>query len=152
MYVILNPDKIHIKCIILYIYLWLCWVSVAARGFSSSFEVQGAALESQCAGFSLRWLLLLGNWAPGCYSFSSRGSWAPEHRLNSRGSWASLLDAMWELLRSGVKPVSPAVAGGFFTTWETHFTWQLRQTNIEGEEATGYHDNYIGYFLFKEDL
>ena len=120
-----------------YLFIYGCVASPLLRRFFSSFDVQGAALGSQCAGFSLQWLLLLGNWAPGCYSF------------NSYGSWASLLCGMWDLSRPGIKP---ALAGGFFTTWETHFTWQLRQTNIEGEEATGYHDHYIGYLLFKEDL
>ena len=31
-------------------------------------------------------------------------------------AWAQLLCGMWDLPRSGVEPVSPALAGGFFTT------------------------------------
>ena len=83
MYVILNH----------FIYLFMAVLGlrccVGARffcGFFPSFEVQGAALER--AGFSLRWLLLLGSWALGSHSFSSCGSWAPERRLNSCGVWA----------------------------------------------------------------
>ena len=44
-----------------------------------------------------------------------------EHRLQTRrlsscGSQASLLRGMWDLPRPGLKPVSPALAGGFLTT------------------------------------
>ena len=48
--------------------------------------------------------------------FSGSGSWAPEHRLNSCGTWAELLRGIWDPPRSGIEPVSPASAGGFFTT------------------------------------
>ena len=50
------------------------------------------------------------------HGFSSRGSQALEDRLNSCGARAWLLQGMWELPRSGIKPVSPALVGGFFTT------------------------------------
>ena len=50
------------------------------------------------------------------HGFSSRGSRALEHRLNSCGAWAWLLQGMWELPRSGIKPISPALVDGFFTT------------------------------------
>ena len=39
-----------------------------------------------------------------------------EHRLNSCVTGAWLLCSMWGLLRSGIKCVPPALAGGFFTT------------------------------------
>ena len=44
-----------------------------------------------------------------------------EHRLQTRrlsscGSRAQLLRGMWDLPRPGVKPVSPALAGGLATT------------------------------------
>ena len=42
------------------------------------------------------------------------GSWALEHRLSTCGAW--LFHGVWNLLRPGVKPMSPALAGGFFTT------------------------------------
>ena len=41
---------------------------------------------------------------------------APEHRLQSCAAWASLLWGVWGLPRSGIKPVSPALAGRFFRT------------------------------------
>ena len=41
---------------------------------------------------------------------------ALEHRLNSCGTWTVLLQNMWHHLRSGMEPMSPALAGIFFTT------------------------------------
>ena len=38
------------------------------------------------------------------------------HRLSSCGSRAQLLRGMWDLPRSGLEPVSPALAGRFSTT------------------------------------
>ena len=55
--------------------------------------------------------------AQGCSGFSSCGSWAVEHRLNCSAF-------MWDLSRSGIEPVSPALAGRFSTT-EAHtpYNW-----------------------------
>ena len=47
------------------------------------------------------------------HSLSSCGSKALESRFNSCGPWAYLLLRMWNLPRSGIKPMSPALAGGF---------------------------------------
>ena len=60
-----------------------------------------------CQGFSLvsendRGLL------SNCGGLSSFGSWALEHKHSNRG--------MWDLPRSGIEPVSPVLAGRFFTT------------------------------------
>ena len=66
-------------------------------------------------------------------AFSSCGKWGPlfiavpgpltvadhrlqTHRLSSCGSRAQLLRGMWDLPRPGLKPVSPALAGGLSTT------------------------------------
>ena len=71
-------------------------------------------------------------------AFPSCGKWGPlfiavhgpliiaaslvaEHRLQTRrlsncGSRAQLLCGMWDLPRPGLKPVPPALAGGFLTT------------------------------------
>ena len=51
-------------------------------------------------------LVALGTWA----------SVAVERRLSSCGSRPSLLRGMWGLPGPGIKPVSPALAGGFLTT------------------------------------
>ena len=47
-----------ISLFILFIYFWLCWVFVAARGLSLV-VARGAYSLLRCPGFSLRWLLLL---------------------------------------------------------------------------------------------
>ena len=46
---------------------------------------------------------------------SSCGSWALEHWLNSCGTHTCLLHGMWDLPAPGFEPVSPALAGRFFT-------------------------------------
>ena len=88
-----------------------CWVVkiplvAVRRGYSSL----------QRAGFSLRWLLLM--WSPGSrvLELLQCGSWAPQHRLNSCGEWAWLPHSLRDLPRSGIKPVCPELADGFFTT------------------------------------
>ena len=53
------------------------------------------------------------------------------HRLNSCGARAWLLLSMWDLLRSGITPVFPALAGRFFTTeppgksYPVIFKWRM---------------------------
>ena len=51
--------------------------------------------------------------ALGLHNCSSQ---APEHRLRSCGARAQLLCSMQDLPGPGIEPVSPALAGGFFTT------------------------------------
>ena len=84
-------------------YLWLCWVFVAARELSVV-AANGGYSSLRCAGFSLRWLLLLQSTGSRRAGFSSCGSRA----------W--LLRGMWDLPGAGLEPVSPALAGGFLTT------------------------------------
>ena len=47
------------------------------------------------------------------HGLSSLSSQALQHRLNSCSTQAWLPHGMWNLLRSGVKPMPPALAGGF---------------------------------------
>ena len=63
-----------------FIYFWLCWGFVAARGLSllAAMERAGAARWLWCVGLSLWWLLLL--WSLGFRA----------HRLSSCGTRASL--------------------------------------------------------------
>ena len=61
----------------LFIYFWLRWVFVAARGLSLV-AASGGYSSLQCAGFSLRWLLLLQSTGSGHAGFSSCGTWAQE--------------------------------------------------------------------------
>ena len=64
---------------------WLCWVFVAVCGLSLV-AANGGYSSLWCAGFSLRWLLLL--WSTGSRhaGLSSCGSQALEHRLSSCGT------------------------------------------------------------------
>ena len=95
-----------------FIYLfWLCWVlawalfSCGERGHSLPW----------CLGFSPRWLLLLPSTGSRQVGFSSCGSRAPERRLSSCGTRAQLLCGMWNPLRPGLEPVSPALSGRLLT-------------------------------------
>ena len=66
---------IYIKLFILFIYFWLRWVFIAARGLSLV-APSGGYSSLWCVGFSLWWLFLL--WSAGfrCVGFSSCGIWA----------------------------------------------------------------------------
>ena len=59
----------------LFIYYWLHWVLAAARGLSLV-VASGGHSSLRCAGFSLRWLLLLGSTGSRRPGFSSCGTWA----------------------------------------------------------------------------
>jgi len=39
-----------------------------------------------------------------------------EHRLSGCVTWAYWSHGMWDLPEPGIKPMSPALAGGFLTT------------------------------------
>ena len=69
------------------IYFCLCWVFVAACRLSLV-AVSGGYSSLQCAGFSLRWLLLLWSMGSLACGLSSCGSQALECRLSSRGARA----------------------------------------------------------------
>ena len=56
------------------IYVWLCWVFVAARGLSLV-AASGGYSSLRCVGLSLRWLLLLLSTGSRCAGFSSCGMW-----------------------------------------------------------------------------
>ena len=76
------------KVIYLFVYLFrLHWVSVAARRLSLVEASRGYS-SLRCAGFSLRWLLLLRSTGSRHMGFSSCGSQALEHRLSSCGAQA----------------------------------------------------------------
>ena len=81
--------------------LWLLWVFDAERGLSL---VRRVGLLSSC----VFWALLCGG--------SSCGAQGLEPGFSGCGTKAQLLCSTWDLPRSGIKPVSPALAGGFLTT------------------------------------
>ena len=76
------------------------------------------AQASHCGGFSCcgAQALVCGPSVVVARGLSSCGSQALECRLSSCGPRAQLLRGMWDLPRPGLKPVSPALAGGFLTT------------------------------------
>ena len=59
--------------IYLSIYVWLCWVFVAARGLSLV-AASGGYSSLRCAGFSSRWLVLLQSTGSRHAGFSSCGT------------------------------------------------------------------------------
>ena len=71
----------------LFIYFWLHWVFVAARGLSLVVG-SGGYSALRCTGFSLRWLLLLRSTGSRRAGFSSCGSRALERSLSSCGARA----------------------------------------------------------------
>ena len=80
------------------------------------------ASHSHCGGFSCFGPQALGHMGFNM-GFSSWDSWAqyrrseaPEHRLSRRGAQALLLWSIRDLPGSGIKPMSSALEGGFFTT------------------------------------
>ena len=89
-------------------FFWLHWVFVAARGLYLVVASGGYSFL-RCAGFSLRWLLLLRSTGSRRSGFNSCGSWAVERRLSSCGARAQLLRGMWDPPGPGLEPVSPCI-------------------------------------------
>ena len=56
--------------------------------------------------------------------FSSCGSWALEHKLNSCGICAQLLLGIWDLPGPGIEPGSPALVGRILSHWSRE-AWTL---------------------------
>ena len=84
----------------IYLLLGLCCCTQAL----SSCGQRGGYPLLRCAGFSLRWLLLL------------RSADSSRTGFSSCGALVLLLLGMWDLPGPGLEPVSPALAGGFLTT------------------------------------
>ena len=59
------------------------------------------------------------------HGLSSCGSQALEHRLSGCGIPAWLLHGLRDLPGPGIEPVSPALAGGFFTTESPGKPWDI---------------------------
>ena len=107
--------------IIVFVYFWPCWVFVA--GLLSSCRERGL-LALWCAGFPLRWFLLLqivGSWACRLPWLQHMGSVVVAPRFQSTGSLAvgqglSCSATFGVFLDQGANPMSPALAGRLFTT------------------------------------
>ena len=75
-----SPNNINLFYLLLFVYLFIsfgcvCWVFVAVHGLSLVAASRGYS-SLRCAGFSLRWLLLLQARALECTGFSRCGAWA----------------------------------------------------------------------------
>ena len=88
----------------IFFYYFMCFVLAVLSLHQSSL---------QWMGFSLRWLLLLWSTGSRVHRIQQCGSWALENQL-----WYTGLVGSWcvGLSGSGIKLMSPALAGGFFTT------------------------------------
>ena len=93
-----------------HLFIFGCVGSSLPRGLSQV-AASGGYSSLWCAGFSLRWILLLRSTGSRCTGFSSCGTWAQQ-------LWCTglVFRGMWDLPRPGIEPVSPALAGGFLTT------------------------------------
>ena len=89
---------------IFFIYFRLHWVFIATSRLFLFAVSRDHSLQLQCVGFSLWWLLLMQNKGSGHTGFSS----CDTQTQLPRGTW--------NLPRPGIKPVSPALAGGSLTT------------------------------------
>ena len=105
--------------LIMFVYLFGCMGSSWLCELVSSCGEWGTTPVAGC------WFLLLrstGSRACGwasvvvAHGLNRGGFQAPEHRLSSCGAQAQLLHGTWDLPGSEVKPVSPPLAGGLFTT------------------------------------
>ena len=113
-------SKTELLALLSIISLWLCWV-FPSWDFLQLWRT--GHLSSCGAWEALWWLFLLQTWALGCTGFSSCSTWPQQlwlldsrARFNNWGIGPQLLRSMWDLLGSGVKPVSPELAIVFFTT------------------------------------
>ena len=100
-----------INLFILFIYFWLHWVFIAARGLSRVAASGGYSLL-WCAGFSLWWLLLLWSMGSRHAGFSSCGTWAQQLWLTGSRAQAQ------QLWRMG--PAAPRHVGSSRTRAQTH--------------------------------
>ena len=103
--------------IVLFIDLFLAVQSLCCCTGFCLVVVLVAVLSLQCAGFSLRRLLLFWSMGSRPAGFSSCSCQALEHKLSSCGERAWLLRGMWDLHGPEIKPVSLTLAGRFVIQW-----------------------------------
>ena len=86
----------------------MCWVFSVARAFSLVTASWGYSLVVACGLLTVMASLVAAHIVV--------TSWVVEHRFSNGGTRAQLLHYMWDLPQPGIKPVSSALAGGFFTS------------------------------------
>ena len=96
--------------ITLFIYFWPCWVFVAVQAFSLVPVSGGYCLAAMCGLLTVVASLVKEHGLRNC------SSWALKRRLSGYDTRAYLHRDMWDLPGPGTKPVSPELAGRFFTT------------------------------------
>ena len=96
-------------------YFWLYWVFADAQGLSLVAESGGYCLVTGHRLLTVAASLVVEHDFRHT-SFSGCGLQALERGLNSCGAQAQLLHGTWNLPVPGIKPVSPALAGGFLST------------------------------------
>ena len=130
-----------------FIYLFLAALALrcCVRAFLQLRRV-GATLScgawaSYCGGFSCCRARALGTRASVvvAHRLSSCCSGALEHRLSSCGAQPYLLCGMWDLPGPGLKPVSPALAGGFLTTAPPGKPWRYFYNSLFGLNPILFH-------------
>ena len=115
-------------------YFWICWVFGAMWALSLVASSRGCSLLAVCRLLSLAAAFVAQ--ALGHLGFSicnmwlsSCNFWAPDHRLSNCGTWLSCAEA-YGIVRNQGWNMSPAFAGGFFTTEPPGKPWKCRlQTN-----------------------
>ena len=108
----------------LFIYFWLCWISVALFRLSLVAVTRGHSLVlaygllTLVAPFTRPLAQAPSAQASGVAAcgLSSCDLWALEHGLSGCGARAQFLRGMWDPSRPGIKPVFPALAGGLPST------------------------------------
>ena len=116
-------ERIFLKVLLFTYYFWLPWVFVAVRAFPQLQRAR-APLQLRCLDFSLWWLLLLrsmGSRVCGLQQLQHMGSIVVASGLQNTGSVVVELGLSCSVacsisLDQGIKPMSPALADGFFTT------------------------------------
>ena len=107
----------YIFCFLSYLFLFGSAESLLLQALFSSCSKQW--LLSSCGvGFALQWLLLLQSTSSRALSFSSCSTQdqqlqVPSSRARTKQLWCS---SMWNFPGPEIKPVSPSLAGRFFTT------------------------------------
>ena len=99
----------------IFIYLQLCWVFVAERGLFSICDEWGLFFVA-VHGLLITVVSSVAEQSSRLEGFSSCSSQALERGLSSCGARAWLPLGMWNLPKSGIVPVSPALAGKFLST------------------------------------
>ena len=96
------------KQIIFYIQIYLFIAALGLRCCARAF--------SSCSELGLLFVAEHELQAPRLQQLWHVGSVVVAHGLSSCGAQAQLLHSMWDFPAPGIKPVSPALAGGFLTT------------------------------------